>query len=34
MDFIYFLIFWGVLLTTCGLIALFLPDNHVSHEDL
>lgn len=34
MDFIYFLIFWGVFLTVCGLVALFSPDHHVSHEDL
>ncbi len=34
MDFIYFLAFWGVFLTICGIIALVASNRHVSHEDL
>jgi hypothetical protein len=33
MDFIYFLAFWGIFLTICGILALVIPDHHVSHEE-
>ena len=33
MDFIYFLTFWGVFLTICGIIALLSSNNHISKED-
>ena len=32
MDFIYFLAFWGVFLTVCGLVILLLPDHSKSEE--
>lgn len=35
MDFIYFLSFWGVFLTVCGIIALVSSNhNDLSHEEL
>ena len=34
MDFIYFLAFWGVFLTVCGIIALVIPNHSVSQEDI
>jgi len=34
MDFIYFLIFWTVFGTICGIIALLASDHHVEHEDM
>ena len=33
MNFIYFLLFWGVFLTLCGIIALVIPDHNVSQAE-
>ena len=33
MDFIYFLAFWGILLTICGLIILLIPDHNSKSEE-
>lgn len=33
MDFIYFLAFWGVFLTICGIIALVSSNRNVTQEE-
>ena len=33
MDFIYFLAFWGVFLTVCGMIVLFNTTHHSGTEE-
>ena len=33
MDFIYFLAFWGVFLTICGIVALATPNKNQTQEN-
>ena len=33
MDFIYFLMFWGIFLSVCGLVLLLSPNHSVLNED-
>ena len=34
MDFIYFLAFWGIFLTVCGMIVLLTPNHNTGTEEL
>ena len=34
MDFIYFLAFWGVFLTACGIAMLVIPDHSTSQDEM